>query len=163
MAALTAIIAAATLFAPADRTPEEGARNGDAGRPGAPPAFPASDYRQTRFPRLVRQPLLGANYSHYAFRDCSFNGTGILRGYSRPGVAREVHSQLSRMRRAGVATLRTIIWHMTDATGQIWGPVPSAGGRLTEPYRTHLIRYLTEIRKFGFARLTISMGPQQGE
>jgi hypothetical protein len=65
------------------------------------------------------------------------------------------------MRKASVATIRTIIWHMTDPTGQYWGPIPSAGGRLREPYRTNLIRYLTEIRKFGFARLTVSFAPQQ--
>jgi len=60
-----------------------------------------------------------------------------------------------------VASIRTIIWHLTNANGQRWGPIPSPGGRLEEPYRTSLIRYVTEIRRFGFARLTVSFAPQQ--
>jgi hypothetical protein len=131
--------------------------------PPSAPEFPSSDYAQNRFPTTTGRPLLGVNYTHHGFRDCSFNGTGILRTYSNPGVAEKVHSQLYRMRKAGIATIRTIVWHMTDAAAQTWGPVSSAGGRLGEPYRTNLIRYLTEIRRFGFARLTISLGPQQSQ
>jgi hypothetical protein len=130
-------------------------------KPAAPPRFAPSDYRQSRFPRLTGRPLIGVNYTHYAFPDCSFDGTGILTSYNDPEVARKVHSQLLRMRMAGVATIRTIVWHMTDPTGQTWGPISSAGGRIDEPYRTNLIRYLAEIRRFGFARFTVSFGPQQ--
>ena len=129
--------------------------------PSELPIFPASDYEQARYPERRSRPLLGVNYTHHAFPNCSFNGTGILRSYSKPGIAAKVHAQLLRMRKAGIQTIRTIIWHMTDATGQIWGPIPSAGGRPSEPYRTNLIRYLTEVRRFGFARLTVSFGPQQ--
>jgi hypothetical protein len=71
-----------------------------------------------------------------------------------------VHRQLYRMRRNGVTSLRLIVWHMTDPRRQIWGPVSSAGGRLAEPYRTNLTRYVTEVRKFGFKRLTIAFGPR---
>jgi hypothetical protein len=139
---------------------------GHVGPPGggdraAIPRFPASDYRQSRFPKLGGEPLIGVNYTHYAFRHCDFAGTGILAYYQEPGVAEKVHAQLFRMRKSGVAAIRTVIWHMTDAAGQYWGPIPSAGGRLREPYRTNLIRYLTEIRKFGFARFTVSFVPQQ--
>jgi hypothetical protein len=107
------------------------------------------------------RPLIGVNYTHYAFPNCSFEGTGILASYSKPGIARKVHTQLFKMRMAGIATIRTIVWHMTDPTGQSWGPISSAGGKIYEPYRTNLIRYLSEIRKFGFARFTVSFGPQQ--
>jgi hypothetical protein len=131
------------------------------GKRASPPRFPASDYRQSQFPRPSGQPLIGVNYTHYAFHQCDFAGTGILAYYQEPGVAQRVHAQLFQMRKAGVATIRTVIWHMTDATGQYWGPIPSAGGKLREPYRTNLIRYLTEIRKFGFARFTVSFVPQQ--
>lgn len=138
----------------------ENAQETDASLP-SPARFPASDYHQSRFPRLTGRPLIGVNYTHYDFPTCSFRGgTGILRSYSQPGVAQRVHAQLFQMRKAGLATIRTIIWHMSDATGQYWGPVSSAGGRLHEPYRTNLIRFATEIRKFGFKRLTIVFAPK---
>jgi hypothetical protein len=128
---------------------------------GAPvtPRFSESDYLQSRFPRLGGRPLIGVNYTHYGFRRCTFNGTGILASYHKPGVAQRVHAQLFRMRKAGVATIRTVIWHTTDATGQYWGPVSSAGGKLREPYRSNLIGFLSETRKFGFARLTVVFAP----
>ena len=144
------------------QSPRQGADGAQANRvPSAAPKFSTSDYRQTRFPRTTGRPLLGVNYTHHSFRRCSLNGTGILRTYSNPGVAQKVHAQLYRMRKAGVQTIRTIVWHMTDAAGQSWGAVSSPGGRPGEPYRTNLIRYVSEIRKFGFARLTISFAPQQ--
>jgi hypothetical protein len=134
----------------------------DEGRaPPPPPSFPASDYRQSRFPRLNDRPLIGVNYTHHGFQNCTLEGTGILRTYSDPGIAQKVHRQLFQMRKAGVATFRTIIFHMTDPTGRHWGPIPSAGGKLREPYRTNLIRFLAEIRKFGFARFTASLGPAE--
>jgi hypothetical protein len=141
-------------------TPRSSSGRGDAG-PARAPRFPASDYRQRRFPTLTGEPLIGVNYTHYAFRHCSFNDTGILASYHEPGVAQKVHAQLFQMRKAGVATVRTIIWHMTDASNESWGPISSAGGTLQEPYRSNLIHYLTEIRRFRFARLTVSFAPQK--
>jgi hypothetical protein len=146
--------------------PPSGSGGGQAGLPGRDggktaslPRFPASDYRQSRFPKLGGQPLIGVNYTHYAFHGCDFAGTGILLYYQEPGVAQRVHAQLFRMRKAGVATIRTVIWHMTDTSGLYWGPIPSAGGSLREPYRTNLIRFLTEVKEFGFARLTVTFAP----
>jgi hypothetical protein len=165
IAAIAAYVGAVIFLSyPHVRGAGEGARRGDLAqegdrKPPAQPKFAASDYRQSRFPRLTRQPLIGVNYTHYAFPNCSLDGTGILRTYSKPGIAQRVHTELYQMRKAGVATIRTIIFHMTDATGRNWGPIPSAGGMLREPYRTNLIRFLTEIRKFGFARFTASLGP----
>jgi hypothetical protein len=124
-----------------------------------PPEFPASDYLQSQFPPIRRDPLIGVNYTHYAFRRCSYTGTGILANYQEPGVAQRVHSQLFQMRKAGIATIKTVIWHATDTTGQNWGPIPSAGGKLREPYRSNLIHFLTEIRRFGFVRLTAKFAP----
>jgi hypothetical protein len=49
---------------------------------------------------------------------------------------------------------------MTDASGQDWGVVSSAGGKLSEPYRSNLIRFVSDIRAAGFKRLTISFGPE---
>jgi hypothetical protein len=133
----------------------------DGGTSFRPPKFPASDYRQSNFPKLGGYPLVGVNYTHYAFPQCNFDGTGILAYYENPGVAQRVHAQLMQMRKSGVATIRTVIWHMTDPTGLYWGPISSAGGTLHEPNRTNLIQYLTELRRFGFLRLTVSFVPQQ--
>lgn len=147
-----------------DLSGERGRDNRDVaqeGDPAPPPLnFSPSDYRQNRFPRPTDRPVIGVNYTHHAFENCSLDGTGILRTYSNPGIAQKVHGQLFQMRRAGLATIRTIIWHMTDATGQLWGPIPSAGGRLQEPYRTNLIRYLMELKRYRFTRFTVSFAPQ---
>jgi hypothetical protein len=124
------------------------------------PSFPASDYDQSRFPKLGARPLLGMSYTHYALPLCRYAGPErIFASYHRPGVARKVHSQLYQMRKAGFASIRTNVWYMTDPTGVHWGPVSSAGGRLREPYRTNLIRLATEIRRFGFRRLTVLFAP----
>ena len=64
------------------------------------------------------------------------------------------------MRSNGITAIRTIIWNITDASQQTSGTISSAGGELREPYRTNLVRYFTEIKKFGFRRLTIAFSPQ---
>jgi hypothetical protein len=158
-----AYVAVASLFAPPHSTDSGDSTSGgevvELGEaPPPPPRFAASDYRQRSFPPAHR-PLIGVNYTHYAFPNCTFHRTYIPAWYHRPGVAQKVHEQLAGMRKAGIATIRTVLWH--DATGQDWGPLPSAGGRLREPYRTNLIRYVTEVRRFGFARLTIAFEPER--
>jgi hypothetical protein len=160
---VAAYVAVATLFAPPHSSDTGDRASGDeVAQPGevppSPPRFAASDYHQSSFPPY-RRPLIGVNYTHYAFPNCTFHKTYIPAWYHRPGVAQKVHDQLSEMRKAGVATIRTVLWH--DATGQDWGPLPSAGGTLREPFRTNLIRYVTEIRRFGFARLTIAFEPER--
>jgi hypothetical protein len=105
-------------------------------------------------------PLIGANYTHYKNADCSLANTGIVTHYQDPGIRRLVRAQLATMHKAGVKTLRLLLWHMTDATGQNWGIVPSGGGLLAEPYRSNLIRYLSDVRAAGFQQLTLVFGPQ---
>jgi hypothetical protein len=166
IALVAAYVAVATLFAPPHSSDTGNRASGDevvqTGEvPPSPPRFSASDYRQSSFPpsRRPRRPLIGVNYTHYAFPNCTFHRTYIPASYHRPGVAQKVHNQLSGMRKAGVDTIRTVLWH--DATGQDWGPIPSAGGALREPFRTNLIRYVTEVKRFGFARLTIAFHPER--
>jgi hypothetical protein len=130
------------------------------GQKSSAPRFAASDYGQSNFPKLRGAPLIGANYTHYAFPNCTFHGTLILASYQQPGVAQRVHDQLLEMRKAGIATIRTLIWHTTKPEVSYGLSVPSAGGKLREPYRTNLIRYVSEIRRFGFARFTVSFGPE---
>jgi hypothetical protein len=107
----------------------------------------------------VTPPLIGANYTHYQNVNCSLDDTGIVTHYDWPGIRRRVRAQLAAMRAAGIQTLRLLLWHMSDATGQRWGIVSSAGGRLAEPYRSNLIRYLSDVRRARFERLTLAFGP----
>lgn len=140
-----------------DQDPAEIADAPHHGQPNV--TFPIKDYRQPNLPRATR-PLIGVNYTHHAFPNCDRRGTGILRTLHEPQVALKVHDQLLAMRRNGISSLRTIVWHITDAS-QLNAPlVSSAGGSLHEPSRTNLVRYLTEMRKFGFERLTIALSPE---
>ncbi|MDX1578043.1 MAG: hypothetical protein R3266_06145 [Gemmatimonadota bacterium] len=123
------------------------------------PRFDAEDYELSR-PPPAGPRLAGANYTHHSFEDCSWEGSGLLTSYHRADVAERVHRQLRHMRESGIGSLRLLIWHMTDIPRQRWGVVPSRGGRLGQPYRDNLIALVTEIRRFGFERLTISFSPQ---
>ena len=105
-------------------------------------------------------PLLGAMYSHTSLAGCNLDNTGIVRTYHTPGTRRLVRSQLAAMRKAGLSSLRIILWNMTDDTGQRWGVLPSAGGRLSEPYRSNLVRFASDVAKAGFQRLTVAFSPQ---
>ena len=107
----------------------------------------------------VAPPLIGANYSHYRNESCSLDDTGVIRAYDEPGVRRQVRAQLAAMRSAGIETLRLILWHMTLVGSHRWGVVSSAGGRLSEPERSNLIRYLRDVRTAGFEQLTVSFAP----
>src|SRR5262245_17271477 len=108
----------------------------------------------------VAPPLIGANYSHYANANCSLDDTGIISRYDERGVRRRVKAQLGAMHTAGIETLRLLLWHMSDASGQRWGVVSSAGGRLAEPVRSNLIRYLRDVRSAGFERFTLTFAPE---
>jgi hypothetical protein len=108
----------------------------------------------------VRVALIGANYTHYVSPSCSLDlSYGIVTQYDRPGVRARVRAQLAAMRAAGIQSLRLLLWYMSDAAGQDWGVVSSAGGQLAEPYRSNLIHYLGDVRQAGFAQLTLSFGP----
>jgi hypothetical protein len=107
----------------------------------------------------VAPPLIGANYSHHTTLSCSLDDTAIIGHYQERGARRRVQGQLGAMRAAGVETLRLLLWHMTDANGHRWGVVSSSGGRLSEPVRSNLIRYLRDVRAAGFERLTLSFAP----
>lgn len=104
-------------------------------------------------------PLIGANYSHHKYENCGLDDTGIVRHYHQAGVRRRVQGQLAAMRSAGIETLRLLLWHMTFVGWHRWGVVSSAGGVLSEPERSNLIRYLRDVRAAGFEQLTVSFGP----
>lgn len=124
------------------------------GRQGMPPvpAYPVQG--------PSGRPLLGANYTHVSFAGCSWENNGILAARNSAALHQQLDRQLTAMRREGVETIRTIVWHTTAPGGTTWGVIPSAGGRLSEPYRHNLAALAAETRRLGFRRLTVAMGPQ---
>jgi hypothetical protein len=134
------------------------------GRSDAPydVVFPARDYLHEATV-TIRKPLVGVYYTHYKFSACRWNDSGILARTPTRQDAMTLHSQLMRMRQVGVAAIELVIWHMTNPlspVGEGWGVVPSRGGELRDPYRRNFVRYLSEIKRFGFKRLTIALSPQ---
>lgn len=82
---------------------------------------------------------------------------GIVATYDQPGIRRKVRLQLAAMHAAGLDSLRVMIWHSVQADP--FGMVSSQTGKLEQPYRTNLSRYLTDIRDAGFDSLTVDFGP----
>jgi hypothetical protein len=105
-------------------------------------------------------PLIGTTYTHTAVGGCDLSNTGIVQHYDSPGVRRLARSHLAAMHDAGLQTIRILLWNMSDITGQQWGIVPSAGGSLPEPYRSNLLRFVSDIKAAGFTGLTIDVGPE---
>ena len=101
-------------------------------------------------------PLLGANLIQYRYALPYCWGNHIIIDYDRPGVREQVVLSLHAMRAAGLETLRLQLYHV-HATSQ-W--IPSASGRLDEPYRTNLNRLLGDIRAAGFKQVTVQFNPR---
>lgn len=101
-------------------------------------------------------PLLGANLVQYRYALPYCWGNHILLDYDRPGVRQQVVPSLHAMRAAGLETFRLFLYH-AHATSQ-W--IPSASGRLDEPYRTNLTRLLGDIRAAGFEHVTVTFNPR---
>jgi hypothetical protein len=105
-------------------------------------------------------PLIGSIMTHESLAGCSLDRTGIVLHYDNPGMRRRVQAELTAMHAAGLQTVRILLWNMTDITGHDWGVLPSLGGKLVEPYRSNLIRFVSDIKAAGFVGLTISFGPE---
>ncbi len=103
-------------------------------------------------------PLIGAAYSRWGVSRCDTAGMGILATYDKSWVRRTVRLQLAAMHAAGLDSLSLMIWH--SVYDDPFGMVSSQSGRLDEPYRTNLIRYLTDVRNAGFDSLTVAFGPE---
>jgi len=104
-------------------------------------------------------PLVGANYEWFALdSSCDLTGRGIVRDGAdhRPLIVQ----QLAAMRASGIQSLRLIVWHMHDATGQQWGVVDSADGRLAPSARRNLTWFAQQVRQDGFKELDIAFSPQ---
>jgi hypothetical protein len=112
---------------------------------------------------LAAAPLIGTTYTHTAVAgDCNLDNprSAIVLTYDEPEVRRRVRGQLAAMRAAGVQTISILLWNMTSPGNHVWGVIPSLNGRLSEPYRTNLIRFTRDIRDAGFARFTVHFSPQ---
>ena len=109
-------------------------------------------------------PLLGVTFTHSAVEPstCNFSATrtGIVDTYHLPGVRRLVRAQLATMKASGIDAIRILLWFQTDTTGHTWGVIPSAGGRVSEPWRSNLIRFSQDIKAAGLERFTIHFSPQ---
>jgi hypothetical protein len=103
-------------------------------------------------------PLVGVNYSNFGPGGCGDGGPGIV-AYGNTG-RRVIRQELAAMRASGIQTLRTFIWNMHDASGQTWGAVSSAGGRLGPTETQNLINYVSDVRNLGFTRLEVAFSPQ---
>jgi len=101
-------------------------------------------------------PLLGVNLIQHDFARPYCWGGLIIHDYDLAGVRAEVVPALHAMRAAGLETVRLQIPHR-HATDK-W--IPSAGGRIAEPYRTNLIRLLGDIRRAGMMQVTIQFNPR---
>lgn len=98
-------------------------------------------------------PMLGADL---VWATCGPGNTPyIVPDYGRPGVRGNVVLALHAMRAAGLESFVLFLWPTHDATWEI----PSAQGRLIEPYRTNLINLLLDIRSVGFEHLTVTFQP----
>ena len=102
--------------------------------------------------------MVGVNYSHFGVLGCGVDGDGIVA--NGMGNRTLIRRQLAAMRAAGIQSLRTFIWSQHDATGQAWGVVSSAGGRLGPTEERNLIDFVTDIRLAGFKRLSVAFSPQ---
>jgi hypothetical protein len=104
-------------------------------------------------------PLIGVNFSNYGGTDCQIDGAGVVATYDRPGVRARVLRELAVMHRRGIESVRLLLWHTSRWVRPRWGIVPAPHGSLVEPYRANLARYVSDLRRAGFRRLTVSFAP----
>jgi hypothetical protein len=94
---------------------------------------------------------------HYAPTLPNCWGGHIVVDYDHAGVREAVVPALHAMRAGGLESFRLFLYHSHTIDG-VW-PIDSSSGRLVEPYRTNVIRLLTDIRKAGFKQVTVVFNP----
>ena len=106
--------------------------------------------------RDTPQALVGVDYYN---TDCR-GGPQLIRDAADPVLERK---QLFAMHASGLNSLGLVINYSTDPShlnDNHGGAVPiQPDGELGEPYRSRLIRYLTDVRDAGFADVTIRFQP----
>jgi hypothetical protein len=110
----------------------------------------------------AKLPEIGVTYTHPSIpSSCDLNAAnGLLKTYHWPGVRTRVQRQLAAMRAAGIDSIRILIWHLSEPASSDTNNLPSAGGRLVEPYRTNLIRFSADVRSAGFKSMVVEYSPQ---
>jgi len=107
-------------------------------------------------------PEIGVTFTDiWVPESCDLNvARGVLKTYDRPGSRRQAQRELAAMRAAGIDSIRILVWHLSEPADNDTNNLPSAGGRLPEPYRTNLIHFATDVREAGFTSLIVEYGPQ---
>ena len=105
-------------------------------------------------------PQIGVTFTNaYVPSDCRIQDA-FVKTYHQPGIRTTAQLQLAAMRAAGIDTINTLLWHLSEPANNDTNNIPSAGGRIGEPYRSNLIRFVSDIRTAGFKNLTVDYGPQ---
>lgn len=105
--------------------------------------------------RDVSHPLVGADYYN---TDCR-GGPNLILEAADPTLERE---QLFAMHAAGLNSMGLVLNYTTDPNhldNHGGAMLIQSDGTLGEPYRTRLIRYLTDVRDAGFTDVTLRFQP----
>jgi hypothetical protein len=107
-------------------------------------------------------PEIGVTYTQPAIPDsCDLSAArGLIKTYAWPGTRKRARLQLAAMRAAGIDSIRILMWHLSEPASNDTTNLPSAGGRLVEPYRTNLIHFVGDIRSAGIKSLVVEYSPQ---
>ena len=100
-------------------------------------------------------PLLGVDVTEYtggAPPNCY--GASVLYDYGQPRVRVLVRDQLAAMRAGAAESIRLFLTYDDNISENPYF-VPARSGRLEEPFRTNLVKYLGDARAAGFLRLTL--------
>lgn len=101
-------------------------------------------------------------YTHAVIpSNCDVNSArALLKTYHWPGTRKLARLQLAAMRAAGIGGIRIFLWHLGEPAVNDTNNLPSAGGRLVQPYRANLTQFVSDIRNAGFTSLMTVYGPQ---
>lgn len=121
-------------------------------------SLPTADARPSRAPL----PQIGVTHTHDAIPStCELQyGAALVKSYHWVDVRRSSRLKLAAMRAAGVNSIVFFLWHLSEPSSNDLNNIPSAGGRIREPFRTNLINYVSDVRAAGFKSLTVNYGPQ---
>ncbi|MEM5871705.1 MAG: hypothetical protein QW051_02415, partial [Candidatus Aenigmatarchaeota archaeon] len=108
--------------------------------------------------------VIGTMYSHHTLLTCEIRNNvnqGIIYTYHYPGVRERVKEQLVIMKRSGIEGISLPFWFQSeiDSLKRYWGIIPSATGKIEEPYRSNLINFLTDVKNTDFEYFQVSFFP----
>ncbi len=119
-------------------------------------------------------PLLGVTFTHYKLQRAAIGachpkgpggdpsplkGNAIIPQYSDPVVRATVREELAETRRAGIETIRSLLWFSNRWPNAVDGPLPSDPALLTEEVVSKVENFAHDVAAAGFKRLTVAFGP----